>query len=132
MNSVRSEQTPAPTATEHAASMAAYQADGVARARLLGNRGPVRLGADGKLHPSILDAYWEHGFYIFEGVIGDQELAELQTDVNFLLEHAPTGKEAALDAKGRPAYGGEFARNPYSFIKPLSDPWGGTDRTQLG
>jgi hypothetical protein len=42
------------------------------------------------------------------------------------LEHAPVGQDAALDREGRPAFGQEFARNPYLFIKPLSDPWGGT------
>jgi len=32
-----------------------------------------------------------------------------------------------VDAKGRPALGLDFACYPYTFIKPLSDPWGGTD-----
>jgi hypothetical protein len=31
------------------------------------------------------------------------------------------------DAQGRPAFGQQFKRNPYTFVKPLSDPWGGTD-----
>ncbi len=32
-----------------------------------------------------------------------------------------------VDAEGRPALGIDYARSPYIFIKPLSDPWGGTD-----
>ena len=62
--------TPAePTAQQHAAGMTDYIQAGTERALRLGNRGPVRFGRDGKLHSDILDAYWEHGFYVFEGVI---------------------------------------------------------------
>jgi hypothetical protein len=39
-----------------------YMAEGAARARQLGNRGPLRIGADGRLAPDILAAYYEHGF----------------------------------------------------------------------
>ena len=106
--------------------MAEYARAGVERALGLGNRGPVRCDSGGRLHPEILDAFSEHGFYVFEGIIDDAEIEELRVDVDYLLEHAPTGHEATLDRAGRPAYGQEFATNPYVFIKPLSDPWGGT------
>ena len=46
---------------------------------------------------------------------------ELRADVDYLLEHAPTGREATLDREGRPAYGQQFARNPYVFIKLEDD-----------
>ena len=39
------------------AAMQAYLAAGAERARTLGNRGPVRFGPDGKIHPDILAAY---------------------------------------------------------------------------
>jgi ectoine hydroxylase-related dioxygenase (phytanoyl-CoA dioxygenase family) len=123
-------QTPAktPTRAEHAASMVAYQAEGVRRAAEIGNRGPVRLGPDGKLHPDIVAAYWEHGYYIFEGVIGAEEVEALRGDAINMLERAPVRPGADVDAKGRPALGRDHAREPYTFTKPLADPWGGTSK----
>jgi hypothetical protein len=115
-----------PSAQQHAADLAEYIEKGKELAQSVGNRGPVRFNEQGKLHQDILDAYWEHGFYVFEGVIGAQELEELRSEINYMLDHAPTGKGSLLDAKGRPAYGQQFAHTPYSFVKPLSDPWGGT------
>ena len=58
-------------------AMQAYLRDGERRAHALGNRGPVRFDSDGKLHPDILDAYWRCGFYVFEGVLGAEELGEI-------------------------------------------------------
>ncbi len=124
---------PAPLSTdpgraEHAASMAAYLCAGEARARAAGNRGPVRFGPDGKLHPDILEAYWERGFYVFEGAVGAEELAELRADAAMMIERAPVRPGGALDARGRPALGRDWAREPYTLVRPLSDPWGGTDK----
>lgn len=116
-----------PTRAEHAARMAAYCRAGERRAKALGNRGPVRFDADGKLHPDILAAYWTHGFYVFEGVIGPGEVEALRRDADEMLARAPVRPGATVDARGRPALGLDFARPPYTFIKPLSDPWGGTD-----
>jgi hypothetical protein len=118
----------APSRAEHQARMAAYLAAGEARGRALGNKGPVRFGPDGKLHPDIVAAYWKHGFYIFEGVVSSDEVAELRADATNMLERAPVRPGAAVDAKGRPAMGRDWAREPYTFIRPLSDPWGGTDK----
>jgi len=42
---------------EHGEAMRAYLADGERRALALGNRGPIRFTADGRLHPEILAAY---------------------------------------------------------------------------
>ena len=118
----------APSAAEHAASMANYFSAGIECGKqYTSNRGPFRKGPDGRLHPGILSAFKEHGFYVFEGVVSKDEIEELRKDMQFLLEHAPTGKDSDVDAQGRPAYGTKFARSPYSFIKPLSDPWGGTE-----
>ncbi|NQV59201.1 MAG: phytanoyl-CoA dioxygenase family protein [Alphaproteobacteria bacterium] len=116
-----------PTRAEHVAGMAEYIRQGERLAQAIGNRGPIRFDTQGKLHPDILAAYWEKGFYIFEGVIGPVELAELRADANNMIERAPVRRDAKFDAQGRPALGQDFARNPYSFIKPLSDPWGGTE-----
>ena len=117
-----------PTRAEHAADMAEYMREGERLVREIGNRGRIRLDVNGTLHPDILDAYWKHGFYVFEGVIGLDEVDALRTDANNMLERAPVRPGTAVDAKGRPALGRDYAREPYTFIKPLSDPWGGTDK----
>ncbi len=116
----------APTRAEHAASMTDYLMDGKRRAAAIGNRGPVRLDGRGKLHPNILTAYRTHGFYVFEGIVSETEVANLRVDANMMIERAPVPPDAAVDARGRPALGRDYAREPYTFIKPLSDPWGGT------
>tara|TARA_E500000331_G_scaffold298176_1_gene297862 strand:+ start:169 stop:1329 length:1161 start_codon:yes stop_codon:yes gene_type:complete len=115
-----------PSAQEHASGLEKYLEEGVERARAIGNRGPLELDSNGKLQQKILDAFLEHGFYVFEGVIDTGELEELRADIERLLDEAPTGKDSKVDAKGRPAFGQAFARPTYTFIKPLSDPWGGT------
>jgi len=107
--------------------MAAYQREGLRLAAELGNRGPVRFGPDGKLHPDILAAYWRHGFYVFEGVVDAAEIEELRHDANVMIERAPVAPDAHDDAQGRPALGLDYARVPYRLAKPLEDPWGGTD-----
>lgn len=118
------------TAEEHAAVMQAYIREGEARARTLGNRGPIRYDADGRLHPDILDAYWRTGFYVFEGVISAEELEELRADIERVLDGAPVSPDADVDRHGRPARGGAFAKPSYRFAKPLSDPLGGTTKNK--
>ena len=115
------------TRDQYSQAMEGYIAEGKARAIALGNRGPLRLDDAGKLHPDILDAYWEHGFYVFEGVVDSAEIEELRADVHEMIDRAPVSRGAALDAKGRPALGRDHAIEPYLFVSPLSDPWGGTD-----
>ncbi len=107
--------------------MAAYQEAGLRIAAEIGNRGPIRLTDGGRLHPDILGVYWRHGFYVFEGLIDGDEVAELRRDANEMLERAPVGPDADVDARGRPALGLDYARRPYLFTKPLADPWGGTE-----
>ena len=113
-------------ASEYRQRMAQYAREGMARARRIGNRGPIRFDAAGQIHTEIVDAYWEHGFYVFEGVLKEPELKELRRDVTDLLAHAPVGPKQSVDAAGRPAVGIDMKRYPYSFVKPLSDPVGGT------
>ena len=117
-----------PTRAEYASEMAGYLGDGENRAKALGNRGPLRFDDDGKVHPDIIASYWKHGFYVFENVIGKDEIAELRHDVGEMIERAPVAPDAATDAKGRPALGRDYAREPFTLIKPLSDPWGGTGK----
>ena len=120
------EATP-PTAAEHAADMRDYLREGVGRAKTLGNRGPIRFKQGYTLADEILSAYWQNGFYVFEDVIGDDEIAELRTDTARMLDHAPVRRGAEVDAEGRPALGLGFKKPAFTFIKPLSDPVGGTN-----
>lgn len=108
-------------------AMVEYRADGTRRALALDNRGPIRFADDGTLDPAIIESYSRHGFYIFEGVFGEAELGEIEHDVADMLDRAPIAKDAAVDRHGRPALGvGLKARN-VGWVKPLSDPLGGTD-----
>ena len=115
-------------ASDYQDSQADYVAAGEQRATQLGNRGPVQFDANGRLHPDILDAYWRTGFYVFENLVAESEIRLLQAEIEDLLQRAPTDNGAHRDAQGRPAFGQQFARPTFSLIRPLSDPWGGTDK----
>lgn len=108
-------------------AMQSYFKEGEKRASELGNRGPIRFKTDGSLDQSIIDAYQRCGFYVFTGVLGQEELKDVEKDVLDMLERAPVDKGAKVDAKGRPALGmGNKGLGPI-WVKPLSDPLGGTD-----
>lgn len=119
-----------PSAKEHAKGMADYFRQGEQNARALPNRGPIRLDETGKLLSDILDAYREYGFYVFENVMGADELAELRAEVDALLARAPAAPDSALDRSGQAAFGQDFTRQPYRFARPLSDPLGGTNKNK--
>jgi hypothetical protein len=85
-----------------AQAWADYCRDGRARALELGNRGPVRLDANGNLAPDIVDAYHRCGFYVFTGVLSSNEVAELETEFDELLGNAPIAKDEQVDRHGRP------------------------------
>lgn len=107
---------------------AAYYAEGERRARALPNRGPIRYTDDGRVDPEILAAYDRYGFYVFTGVVGDEELGELRAEVEDVLDRAPhPTTDSPVDRHGRPALGANMARNPWRMARPLSDPVGGTD-----
>ncbi|MEZ5856162.1 MAG: phytanoyl-CoA dioxygenase family protein [Hyphomicrobiaceae bacterium] len=120
--------TQAPSAREHAQVMADYIRQGEARAMALGNRGPIKLDANGRLTQDILDAYWRTGFYVFEGVLSADEVADLRADVDRVIAGAPVAPDAKVDRQGRPALGEGLTKSPYRFAKPLSDPVGGTEK----
>ncbi len=115
---------------EHEAAMAAYRAAGEARARGLGNRGPIRFNADGSLSEEILEAYWRCGFYVFEHVLRPEELADLERDLDRILDRAPAEPEVRLDRHGHPALNADREMFGFSLVRPLSDPVGGTQRNQ--
>lgn len=112
---------------DHDAAMREYLRDGERRAYALGNRGPVRRTADGRIHPDILEAYWRVGFYVLEGVLGRDELADIERDIREnVLERLPVRSDASVDARGRPAIGVGHAAPTLFWSKPLADPFGGT------
>jgi hypothetical protein len=113
---------------EHDAGMAEYREAGQRLAEKIGNRGrPLRLTDDGALQPDIQAAYWRHAYYVFTGVIDQDEIAHLRADSQTMLARAPVGPDATVDVRGRPALGLDYARLPYRFIRPLADLWGGTE-----
>jgi hypothetical protein len=116
------------TAEDHARAMREYSRAGEARARALGNRGPIRFDGEGRLDRSIVDAYWQHGFYVFEGVVGAEELQELRADVDGVLARAPAAPDSTLDREGRTVPFEGVIKPPYRLARPLSDPVGGTDK----
>ena len=115
---------------EHEAAMAAYRSAGEARAKALGNRGPIRFNAHGSLSEEILEAYWRCGFYVFENVLRPEEFTDLERDLDRILDRAPTEPGVRLDRHGRPALNADREMFGFSLIKPLSDPVGGTQNNQ--
>jgi len=121
----RASDHPDSHAFSKAPSTEAYFEAGAARAHSLANRGPVRFDARGQLDSAIVDAYETTGFYVFEDVIDEQELCELDADLANLLDRAPSGEGSTVDVKGRPALG--TGGHPFFlWARALSDPWGGT------
>lgn len=112
---------------EQEAAMRAYLAAGERRAHALGNRGPLRRDAEGRVHPDILEAYWRCGFYVFEGVLDAAELADIEADVQSIIDRLPVRKGATLDRHGRPALGVGHAAQTLFWSRPLGDPAGGTN-----
>lgn len=107
-------------------AMARYRDDGERRAKALGNRGPIRFDADGNLDPVILHAYSRCGFYIFERVLKEPELEDIERDVADMLARAPVTRGAKVDREGKPAMGVDCRALNLSWVRPLSDPLGGT------
>jgi hypothetical protein len=107
-------------------AMQAYFREGEARAMALGNRGPIRLTDDGRLHPDIVAAYKRVGFYVFEGVLDAGELSELDADFHAMVERLPATPDSKVDRHGRPALGADQETPITMWSKPLGDPLGGT------
>jgi len=107
--------------------MQAFFRDGEARARALPNRGPIRFDHDGKLSRDILDAYSQYGFYVFENVLDEDELADIEADILDILDRLPVERDSPVDASGRPALATGCTAPTLFWSKPLGDPFGGTE-----
>ena len=106
--------------------MRRYCAEGEARALALGNRGPIRFTAAGDLHPEIRAAYGRCGFYVFEGLLKADELADIEADFLDIQSRLPVRRGAEVDAQGRKAIAVGHQGLNLVWGKPLSDPVGGT------
>ena len=111
---------------DEAEAMRAYLLEGDAAARRLDNRGPLRFDAEGQPAQDILDAYSKYGFYVFEDVIGDEELSDFQKDLEQMRAAFPVSNGSPVNAKGEPALGADNKALTLLWSKPLGDPLGGT------
>lgn len=111
------------------AEVATYYEDGIRRAMEIGNRGPVRFIGDGALHPDIVEAYWRTGFYVFEGLVGADELADLETDLAETKRRLPTHRRSPVDVDGNPALGSDLEARTIIWGRTLGDPVGGTSQS---
>lgn len=112
---------------DQADAMRTYLIEGDKHALSMNNRGPIRFNEQGNLAQDIQDAYSEHGFYIFENVLGDQELEEIDEELQQLRATFPSGPNAKLTSEGKPALGADCKSLNLIWSKPLGDPLGGTD-----
>ena len=111
------------------AAMQDYFREGAARAAMLPNRGSLRYDGNGNIHPDILDAYREYGFYVLEGVIDPSEVEEARKDIHDLIDRLPMDSQSKLDRQGRPAVTTDLPDPVIFWTKPLGDPLGGTGAT---
>ena len=112
---------------DEADAMKTYLINGEKNALALGNRGPIAFDENGNLSPTIKEAYSENGFYIFEGVLNNEEVEDIKEDLENLRQQFPTGPESTLNAKGEPAMNAESKSLTLVWSKPLGDPLGGTE-----
>ena len=112
---------------DEAESVKAYLLEGQAKALSMPNRGPLRFDENGEVAPDILNAYNEYGFYIFEGALSQEELADIKADLEAIRENFPAHMGADKDKHGRPALGSDNKAPTLQWARPLSDPLGGTE-----
>jgi hypothetical protein len=112
---------------DEADAMKAYLINGEKNALALGNRGPITFDENGDLSSTIKEAYSKNGFYIFEGVLNNEEVEDIKEDLENLRQQFPTGPESTLNAKGEPAMNAESKSLTLVWSKPLGDPLGGTE-----
>ena len=109
------------------AQMQRYMEEGTRRALALDNRGPARFNSAGRLEADILEAYWRNGFYIFTGMVGAAERAEIERDLADMLDRAPVAPDVKLDRHGRASLGAD--RKGRTFTPP--EPWSAGGRVSM-
>ncbi|HIK79378.1 MAG TPA: phytanoyl-CoA dioxygenase, partial [Porticoccaceae bacterium] len=104
-----------------------YLIEGERKAYLLHNRGAIRFDEKGDLARDILDAYSKYGFYIFEGVLAEEELDDIKNDLQAIRESYPSEPNGKHTKDGKPALGADCLAPNLVWSKPLGDPLGGTE-----
>ena len=111
---------------DDADAMRAYLLDGHERAVTLDNRGPIEFDETGNLAPQILEAYKKYGFYVFTGVLKQDELDDIKKDLEQMKKRFPVGPGEELAADGSPGLGVDCTVPTLIWSKPLGDPLGGS------
>lgn len=111
---------------DDADAMREYLLAGHERAVNLDNRGPIEFDASGKLAPHIVEAYNKYGFYVFTGVLKQEELEDIKRDLAQMKKRFPVAPGAKHAADGSPALGADCAAPNLVWSKPLGDPLGGS------
>ena len=78
---------------EDADAMRAFLIAGHEKAVQMENRGPIVFDDQGKLASHILDVYRKYGFYVFTGVLKNDELQDIEADLEAMKQRFPTGPE---------------------------------------
>lgn len=112
---------------DQAEEMRSYLNAGQSRALRLQNRGSIKFDSNGRLDSAIRSAYSTYGFYVFEGVLAEDELNDIKTDLEEMRKRFPIHPEAAVDINGNVPLGAGHEAPNLLWAKPLGDPLGGTD-----
>ena len=112
---------------EDAEAMRAFLIAGHEKAVQMENRGPIVFDDAGNLASHILDAYREYGFYVFTGVLKQDELKDIEEDLEAMKQRFPKGPGETLAADGSPGLGADCSALTLLWSKPLGDPLGGTE-----
>lgn len=107
-------------------AMKTYLTEGHKLGVSLPNRGPIRFDEQGNLAPEILAHYSQYGFYIFENVLQEDELADIRAELDTMRDAFPIHPEAKVSKSGQPALGSECQAPNLIWSKALGDPLGGT------
>lgn len=111
---------------DDASAMRDYLLAGHHRAMTLDNRGPIEFDENGKLARHIVDAYKKYGFYVFTGVLHQDELEDIKQDLAQMKKKFPVGPGEKTTADGSPALGADCSAPNLVWSKPLGDPLGGS------
>ena len=111
---------------EEADAMREYLLDGHARAVGMDNRGPIEFDDNGRLSVHILERYNKYGFYVFTGVLQEEELEDIKQEIEALKKTFPVGPGQKLAADGSRALDADCNAQTFVWSKPLGDPLGGS------
>ncbi len=95
----------------------------------LPNRGPLSVDETGNVDSNVVNAYWKYGFYVLKHVLSKDEMADLSTEFDDLLQRAPTKTLGERDSLNREVGFDQRQLKLFHFVKPLTDPYGGTGIT---